>query len=90
MGNTGNELVGRVITSIENAFSEQEDCITATDQYISDALTSLLPFSPCPKAKLQINSFLRQRRADRLACMSAWALYKDFFSMDDLPIAANG
>ncbi len=90
MQSSNNELIERVITCIEDTFPEQVDCVSMTDQFISDALTSLLPFNPNPKAKLEINSFLRKRRADRLACMSAWALYKDFFCMDDLPLAANG
>ena len=81
------ELIGQVIDKIERTYHGKADSVTATDSHISDAISSLAPFEPEQDAKIMLNSFLRRRRANRLACMAAWALYKDYFGLQRLRAA---
>ncbi len=84
------ELIGQVISRIETTYPDQAETVRETASHISEAITSLSPFEPENDAKMLLNSFLRQRQASKLACMAAWALYKDYFGLQGVRSVRNG
>ena len=75
-------LVRYVASRIEQAYPGQSDSIDQTNTYIHEALASIAPFRPEKTDLLRLNLYLRNRRACAIACLAAWALYKDFIGID--------
>ena len=71
------DLVRYVATRIGQAYPNRADSVTDTNVFIHEALASLAPFRPQHSDMMRLNMYLRNRRADAIACMAAWALYKD-------------
>ena len=73
----GNPLVKYVVTRIAQIYPEKSGSIEETNHYIHQAMALLAPFRPEKSDMMRMNMYLRNRQAGEIACMAAWALYKD-------------
>lgn len=67
-----------VLKRVAPVYNGKAKSLEQTEEFIDQALKSLLPFTPNIRDKNKINGFLRYRQADKVACMGAWALYRDY------------
>ena len=84
------QLIRYVATRIAQAYPGKSGSIEETNQYIHQALASIAPFRPNQNDMMRLNMYLRNRHASEVACMAAWALYKDYISLPDKPRIVNG
>ncbi len=84
------ELIRDIIERIEHTYPEKSGSKGDTDRFIKDAVSSLGGFKPCQESETLINGFLRHMQASEIACLAAWALYKDYSGMQGLRAVKNG
>ena len=90
MPQVGNPLVKYVVTRIGQIYPEKSASIDDTNRFIHQAMASLAPFRPDKNDMMRLNMYLRNRRASDIACLAAWALYKDHALLPVTSETVNG
>lgn len=79
------QIILEVTERIKATYPERSESPELTEKFIAEAYDSLDSFVPDAWVMDMLNEFLRKRQACRLACISAWALFKDYHLIHNSP-----